>query len=78
MSQPMATLHVGKEPKKTVDIIASGYEFECPKCGENNLLVAIPKYETAVGCWQCRARFAIGEVYHAQDLNGRKYAADRS
>lgn len=51
----------------TVDIIASGYEFDCEECGTYNTLIAIPKYGTAVECHKCKSRMRVGEVNEAND-----------
>ena len=51
----------------SVDIIASGYEFDCPSCLTYNTLIDIPKYGTAVECHHCHDRFRVDEANHAQE-----------
>lgn len=50
-----------------IDLIASGYEFECPECLTYNTLTAIPKYGTAVECHYCHEQFQVDESNHAHD-----------
>lgn len=52
---------------ESVDIIASGYEFNCPNCDTNNTLIAIPKYGTAIECHSCHEKFAVSEALDAHD-----------
>jgi hypothetical protein len=47
---------------KTVDMIASGYEWCCPDCPEMNHEI---ETKTEVKCHKCGKQFEIGEVYHA-------------
>jgi hypothetical protein len=49
------------------DVIASGYEFNCPACETYNTLIAIPKHGKAVECHNCHARFRIDEVTDAHE-----------
>jgi len=51
----------------SVDVIASGYEFNCPACETYNTLIAIPKHGAAVECHNCHARFRIDEASHAHE-----------
>lgn len=48
-----------------VEIVASGYEFECPKCSTYNTLVEIPIDGRAVECRKCKTRFSVSEADHA-------------
>jgi transposase-like protein len=56
-----------KHQLEEVEIIASGYEFDCPECDAYNTLAAIPSYGMAVECRSCHKQFAVGESHHAQD-----------
>jgi DNA-directed RNA polymerase subunit RPC12/RpoP len=47
---------------ETVDLIASGYEWSCPKCGELNREIEITEN---VKCSKCGGEFEVGEVNHA-------------
>lgn len=46
----------------TVDIIASGYEWRCPKC---NTLNKELEYNTVVECTVCYMEFAANPPDHA-------------
>jgi hypothetical protein len=50
-----------------VDIIASGYEFDCPKCETYNTLIDIPRYGRAVQCRNCKSTFRVEDAVDAQD-----------
>lgn len=52
---------------EAVDLIASGYEFECPNCGEYNTTHAIPRYGRALVCRNCKTKFKVGECSDAID-----------
>ncbi len=39
----MKTFTKGKQNMKSVDLIASGYEWTCPKCYKLNLEIEIPR-----------------------------------
>lgn len=47
---------------ETVDLIASGYEWTCPKCDTLNREIAIKE---TVKCANCGEEFEVGEVDHA-------------
>lgn len=49
------------------DVIASGYEFNCPACETYNTFIAIPKHGKAVECHNCHAQFRIDEATHAYE-----------
>lgn len=55
------------EKLEEIDIIASGYEFECPCCNTQNTLIAIPKHGTAVECHHCHKLVRVDEINHARD-----------
>jgi len=49
---------------KTVDIIASGYEWECPVCEfPNNEISVTPE----VKCHNCEEIFKVENYFHAID-----------
>jgi len=52
----------GKRIAKTVDMIASGYEWDCPYCDELNTEIEI---YNEVECTKCNSRYKIGDVAHA-------------
>ena len=47
---------------KTVELIASGYEWTCPECGKlrNEIEITAEVY-----CPECDARFEVLEFHHA-------------
>ena len=47
-----------------VEIIASGYEWICPKCEALNKIHEIPQGEI-VKCIHCNTKFRIEDFYHA-------------
>lgn len=47
---------------ETVDLIASGYEWECPKCGELNKEVEVEKI---VYCGKCGRAYEVNPPHHA-------------
>jgi len=47
-----------------VEIIASGYEWICPKCKTLNKIHEIP-LEEIVKCIHCNTKFRIEDFYHA-------------
>lgn len=47
---------------ETVDLIASGYEWTCPKCDALNKEIEITE---TVKCSECGIEFEIGDVNHA-------------
>lgn len=49
-----------------VDMIASGYEWNCPVCGELNRIVGVPK-EEHVTCSECSYRSKFNPPEHAYD-----------
>ena len=51
--------------KEEVDMIASGYEWICPKCETFHQVIEIPKVEEAT-CKKCHEQFQIGEPFHAR------------
>jgi hypothetical protein len=57
----------GYDALPAVDVIVSGYEFDCPSCGTYNTLIDIPKYGKAVECHRCHARFRVDEATHAHE-----------
>ena len=64
-SDVTAILHPDTEARESVDLIASGYEFQCPDCSMNNKLIAVPKFGTAVECGFCHSIFEVGEAMEA-------------
>jgi len=45
-----------------VELIASSYEWTCPKCGMLNTEIEIPEI---VMCIKCNCEFEVVEYYHA-------------
>jgi uncharacterized protein (DUF983 family) len=56
-----------KKPDITaVDVIASGYEWECPECGEvNNPIEFRTDQDGCVTCDFCKRRFKANMPEHA-------------
>lgn len=50
-----------------VELIASGYEWECPKCGTENTVIAIPAPGEAVRCSDCKKRYFVEFANHARE-----------
>jgi hypothetical protein len=50
-----------------VDLIASGYEFDCPSCREYNATHAVPRHGRALQCWNCKSSFRLGGFSDAID-----------
>ena len=51
----------------TVEMIASGYEWVCPECGEDNTETGIPVIGTALAdirCQECGTLFNCGGADH--------------
>ena len=48
---------------KTVDMIASGYEWVCPTCDEMNLTIETGEI---VVCQNCKEKFKVGNIEHAE------------
>ena len=46
----------------TVDLIASGDDWECPGCWKTNHVM---KRQAQVKCRFCRRAWEVGETYHA-------------
>jgi len=51
----------------SVDLIASGYEWECPECGGWIVDNEIPE-DRIVECSICRKKFEIGIINHAHEV----------
>jgi transcription elongation factor Elf1 len=50
------------------ELIASGYEWTCPKCETLNNVCAIPMGEFGVGaveCEKCKTKFKVTDINHA-------------
>jgi len=47
---------------ESVELIASGYEWECPECEWLNLEIEITEIVT---CTKCNKRFKVDNFYHA-------------
>ena len=50
-----------------VELIASGYEWECPNCGTENKVIAIPAHRQPVRCSDCKKYFAVEFANHAHE-----------
>ena len=53
---------VREQTLEHVDIIASGYEWNCPNCGQNNRTYEVTGF---VVCDECRDTYAINPPEHA-------------
>lgn len=51
------------DKNQTVEIIASGYEWNCPKCTIINELIAV---QDSVICINCGREFEVTAVNHAE------------
>lgn len=49
-------------PKKTVEIIASGYEWICPDCKHYNKEIEVTEHVT---CEECKTKHEVKEFHHA-------------
>ena len=49
---------------ESVELIASGYEWECPECEWLNLEIEITEFVT---CEHCKEKFKVTEYYHAYE-----------
>ena len=47
-----------------VELIASGYEWECPECEILNKETEITYYVT---CKNCKTKFIVSDYFHAHD-----------
>lgn len=57
---------------KVVDLIACGYEWECPKCKKYQRVIAIPGTDMEFGvqtlvCKSCQEKFELGAVNDAYE-----------
>ncbi len=50
-----------------IELIASGYEWECPNCGTENKVIAIPAHREPVRCSDCKKYFAVEFANHAHE-----------
>ena len=50
---------------KTVDVVASGYEWECPQCGYLGKMNTAPAAGSTVQCWECGEYYKVLNVEHA-------------
>ena len=48
--------------EEKVDLIASGYEWTCPQCGEINKEIEITE---TVTCRYCNLKAKVADYYHA-------------
>jgi hypothetical protein len=51
-----------RRPNKTVELIASGYEWTCPRCGDLQREI---EAKEKVTCGSCNAEFATEPPEHA-------------
>lgn len=55
--------------KETVDIVASGYDWVCNKCGaeqcEDTVSVDWAEGNDHLACQSCGANYTLGDVSHA-------------
>ena len=49
---------------ESVELIASGYEWECPECEWLNLEIEITEIVT---CMKCNKKFRVDNHYHAYE-----------
>lgn len=52
-----------KTDMESVTLVASGYEFECPKCEEYVWVDFVPADEI-VTCPQCKTKYWAGQAEH--------------
>jgi len=52
----------GKRIPKSIDVIASGYEWECPNCDKLNTEMEI---YNEVQCVKCNNKYTVDEAHHA-------------
>ena len=50
------------DEKETVILQASGYEWDCPKCGASN---SLPGRASEVTCPDCEGVFEVEDVVHS-------------
>ena len=48
----------------SVDLIASGYDWNCPKCGSDHTCNEVPR-QRQVTCGNCNTVFLVGDYHHA-------------
>ena len=48
--------------EETVNLIASGYDWECPSCGAWNKTIEVVE---EVECIECRKTFEVEDHFHA-------------
>lgn len=59
-----------EEDLEDVELIASGYEWECPECEKENIIGSIPVIGNSIGnvnCEECGKEFSIGVYDHCFD-----------
>jgi transcription elongation factor Elf1 len=52
-----------QKEQEEVDLIASGYDWTCPSCGQWNTVIEIPSDEM-VTCGTCEKSFKISMDFH--------------
>lgn len=51
-------------PREKVDMVASGYEWVCPKCSSINREITVDP-EAEYECPECHEIYAVGEIGNA-------------
>ena len=55
--------------RETVHVVASGYDWECPECDEEQHEDDVPTFHDEgiydLTCQSCGANFTLGDVAHA-------------
>ncbi len=60
---PEVQIDYGDFEPPTVELIAAGYEWECPDCNAWNREIELPS--AAIRCPVCGSRFLMSEYHHA-------------
>lgn len=60
----MNVYNINSEHLEQVNLIASGYEWTCPKCEILHTEIEVTK---TVYCFRCKKYYEVGEVHHAYE-----------
>jgi len=52
--------------EKTVTLISSGYDWDCPECDNQNHTIEIPT-DRVVTCPSCKKKFKVSDIYSAYE-----------
>jgi len=53
-----------KQPIETIEIVSSGYEWECPACNYTNNSDSAPDEGTLVQCDICKSVYEVSGIVH--------------